>query len=620
MKKDLLGISIQEKMRILEMHYKASGKKLIHEQTETEQPKTTDWSEGGTKTWEQADIKKIIQYIKETDSQFAFSRSPIYVAMLEWFENHPDASTRESLKAWVGSSTIKKVGSSEKKDYQSTANRIIGMTNPDSAGDTIRIKLNAFISNTTDATAKTNAQNIIKQLDRIHKEYKAFKVKGVFPDNDFSNEVYADLDYLRKGITTDGSFKKIDGEVINLKDILTNLTGYNIISSAKESGNVDIQSDENSKAQIIAQLNVEAAGKLKDKDFLDGFFRGVSPSLEDMITKAKSIQIGVADSTVIAQYKDAKKKETDLGRQLAVRTFSYPQESLDQTQRDELAMNMFPDDGDALGPEGIQGLQSIVNEALEVYNSAIAEDEGAELKTINIRVYSSTSKVRTQYKSDKYSEQNNVQLATARANVIETKLKELINETDLSNAENVVTLLKVIDANRGPGWNDQKSVDLAGQPVDFATAYANAPLYVYAHEKYPTLTARQFYGGRDERAAAYATKLVGRQVSVDELETEYENVYAKWRYCMGGIDLNMLVAKTLVETDDEQDFVVAVAGGLSASIEWKGDGSGGGGGGGGKKKRRKNKSKFWRRAYLRLTGQRGGKSVTFKRSTRCPIF
>ena len=54
--------------------------------------------------------------------------------------------------------------------------------------------------------------------------------------------------------------------------------------------------------------------KLKDKDFLDGYFRGVSPSLVGMILKAKTIQIGVGDSTVIGQYKDAVKKETDLGK------------------------------------------------------------------------------------------------------------------------------------------------------------------------------------------------------------------------------------------------------------------------------------------------------------------
>jgi len=616
MKKNLFELSNREKSRILEMHYKASGKQFLIEQEETTQPKRTDWSEGGKKTWEQADIKKIIQFIREEDSQFAFSRSPIYNSMLEWFENHPDVLTRESLKAWAGTKTITSVGSSENKDYQSTANKIISTVGPDGTGDTIRIKLNALISTTTDGTTKTIAQNIIKQLDRIYREYKAFKTKGVFPDNAFSTELYTELDNLKRGVGTNGALRKIDDELINLKDVLANLTSYNIISSAKESGNVNIQSNENSKTQIIAQLNIEAAGKLKDKDFLDGFFRGVSPSLDDMILKAKTIQIGVADSTIIAQYKDAKKKETDLGRELAVRTFSYPQEDLDQTQRNELAMNMFPDDGDTLGDEGIRGLQSIVNEALAVYNSAIAEDEGAELKTINIRVYSSTSKVRTQYKSDKYSEQNNVQLANARAGVIEAKLKELINDTDLSNAENVVTLLKVVDPNRGPGWNDQISVNLAGENLDFATAYANARLYVYAQKKYPTLTARQFYGGRDEKAVAYATKLIGRSVSVEELENEYEDVYAKWRYCMGGIDLNMLVGKKLVETDDDQDFVVAVGGTLSVEIGWVGDYSGDGG----KKKKRKNKSKFWRRAYLRLTGQRGGKAQVFKRTLGCPNF
>jgi hypothetical protein len=73
---------------------------------------------------------------------------------------------------------------------------------------------------------------------------------------------------------------------------------------------------------------------------------------------------------------------------------------------------------------------------------------------------------------------------------------------------------------------------------------------------------------------------------------------------MGGIDLNMFVNKSIIEEDPEQDFVVAVAGGLSAEISWRGDG---GGGGGGRKKRRKNKNKFWRKVYLRLTGQRGGK-------------
>jgi len=586
---------------------------LLKEQNEK---KFTDWSEGGTKTWEEADIKKIIQFIKEQDSQFAFSRSPIYTAMLEWFQDHPDAKTRESLKAWAGSKAISSKGESKEKDYVSFANNILAMTNPNTT-EGRRKKLETFVNITKDSKLKVSAQNIIKQLDRINKEYKEFKRKGIFPSADFSKEVNDEIVNLFNGIKTDGTLNIVDDETIDLNTILSNLTSFDIISSAKDSGNVSIESDENIKTQIISQLNVRAAEKLNDKDFLDGFFRGVKPNLEGMILKAKVIEISESNVEIIAQYKEAKVKEKSLGRQLAVRTFTYPQEGLDQNKRNELAMNMFPDDGDQLGPEGENGLKTMVDEALQVYNQAIAEDQGAELKTINIKVYSSTSKVRTMYKSDKYSEQNNKQLATARANVIEKRIKELIAETDLSNAENVVTILKVVDANRGPGWNDQNSVDLAGQPMDFATAYANAPLYVTAHNKYPKLTARQFYGGRDNKAAAYVTKLIGKSVSVEDLEIEYENVYAKWRYCMGGIDLNMYVAKSIIEEDPEQDFVVAVAGGLSAEISWAGDG---GGGGGGRKKRRKNKSKFWRKVGLRLTGQIGGKSSKIKRTLGCPVF
>lgn len=589
---------------------------LLKEQNEK---KFTDWSEGNTKKWEQADIKKIIQFIREQDSKFAFSRSPVYNAMLEWFQDHPDTKTRESLKAWVGTKALQSKGERTEKEFETLASNILASTNP-SSNTNIRQKLLNISNTTKDSTIKTNLQNILKQFDRVYKEYKALKDKRVFPATDLSKELYDLLNSLRTGFKNDGTIvKDEDGDaIIDLPEILTNLTSFDILNSAKESGNLTIESDENAKAQIIAQLNVAAAEKLKDKGFLDGFFRGINPSLEGMILKAKSISINPEETTVIAQYKDAVKKETSLGRELAVKTFTYPQENLDQNKRNELAMNMFPDDGDQLGPDGLNGLQSIVNEALEVYKAAIAEDEGATLKTINIKVYSSTSKVRTMYKSDKYSEQNNQKLALARANVIESKLKELISETDLSNADNVVTLLKVVDANRGPGWNDQKSVDLAGQPIDFATAYADAPLYRLAQKKYPTLTARQFYRGRDEKAAAYVTKLIGREVSVEDLEIEYENVYAKWRYCMGGIDLNMLVAKNLIENDDEQELIVAVGGNLSVTIEWRGDG--GGGGGGGRKKRRKNKSKFWRKVYLRLTGQIGGKSKVFKRTTNCPIF
>jgi len=624
MRRNLFEMSNSEKLRILEMHYKASGKTLLKEQEETTPPtpeaqtqQTTkiDWSEGGKKTWETADINKLIEFIKSEDSQFAFSRSPIYIAMLEWFKDHPDALTRQSLKSWAGSSAVAKAGDSENKDFETKASNIIIFTNPNSKS--IRTRLTNYVS--LDATKKAEVDNLLKQLDRIYKEYVAFRKKGIYPDVDTSNEIMQNLETISQGLKLNGTVKKFgedSDQLLNIPELTTTLSKIDIITAAKNSGNVVSKTnDETSKTQIITQFNIEAAEKLKDKDFLDGFFRGVSPNLEGMILKAKTITIAPGDTQIIADYKKNISKEAGVVKELASMTFSYPKEDLDQSQRNEQAKNMFPDDGDVLGDDGLQGLQNIVNEALKVYQDA--EAQGAELKNINIRVYSSTSKVRTAYKSDKYNEANNQKLALARANVIEAKLKELIAETDLSNAENVNTLLKVVDANRGPGWNDQLSVNLAGQPMDFETAYADAPLYKFAHSKNPKLTARFFYLGRDEKAAANASRLIGRPVSVEELGNEYQNVYAKWRYCMAGLDLNMLVDKNIIESDDEQEFIVAVSGSLSASIEWRGDYEKQKGG---KKKKRKNKSKFWRKVYLRMTGQTGGKAQVFKRSIGCPKF
>ena len=624
MRKNLFEMTNSEKTRILEMHYKASGKSLLKEQGETtpvtpstgtQQGAQVDWSEGGKKTWENADIKKIIQFIRNQDSPFAFSRSPIYNAMLEWFESHPDELTRQSLKAWAGSSAVTKVGETESKDYETLASKVISGTK----SVLMRNRLNAYA--TKEPTKKAEVVALITQLDRIYTQYSSFSKKGIFPDIDTSEEIIDGISTISQGLKTSGDMVKFgddNDETLNIPELTTTLADIDIITAAKESGNVvNKQNDETSKTQIISQFNLDAAEKLKDKGFLDGFFRGLNPSLEGLILKAKSITIAPGDTEIIADYKSNIQKGAGVVKELASMTFTYPQENLDQTQRDQLATNMFPDDGDTLGPDGESGLQSIVNEALKVYQDA--EAEGAELKNINIKIYSSTSKVRTQYDSDKYSEANNKKLALARANVIESKLKELINETDLvvNNQPSIVTLLKVVDANRGPGWNDQISVDLAGQPIDFATAYAGAELYLFAHKKYPKLTARQFYGARNEKAASYASQLVGRSVSTDELKKEYEFLYSKWRYCMGGIEITMYVDKNIIQSDDEQEFIVAVSGSLSASIEWKGDYEKSKGGG---KKKRKNKSKFWRKVYLRLTGQRGGRAMVFKRKTNCPRF
>lgn len=83
MRRNLFEMSNSEKLRILEMDYKGSGKTLLKEQgetttptpeTQTQQTPKVDWSEGGKKTWETADIKKLIEFIRSEDSQYTSFR------------------------------------------------------------------------------------------------------------------------------------------------------------------------------------------------------------------------------------------------------------------------------------------------------------------------------------------------------------------------------------------------------------------------------------------------------------------------------------------------------------------------------------------------------------------
>jgi hypothetical protein len=89
MAKDLLGISIQEKMRILEMHYNAAGKKLINEQAENTEPDLSkyDWSNNGSVDFWKANTDTIIDYIIARDASKSYSKLQVYMPVMEWFKD-----------------------------------------------------------------------------------------------------------------------------------------------------------------------------------------------------------------------------------------------------------------------------------------------------------------------------------------------------------------------------------------------------------------------------------------------------------------------------------------------------------------------------------------------------
>jgi outer membrane protein OmpA-like peptidoglycan-associated protein len=542
--------------------------KLISEQknikliTEQQEKKYTDWTEVGSKSWETANIKKIIQYIKEIDADQGYSRSPIYLSMLTWFQENDSPETRESLKAWLGNDLTFGINNDKAPDV------LNNMTKGLKGRDLIRSKS----GEQTKVATKKDTEEKPKQAEALN---LLNKVKG-----QLNNTSYEDLKKKINTFLTEltafnskNVFMPVDTSqtIINYMNFIIGALGENNQYSVSYVAVVELSKDDLNpyREGVISQLTVAANEQLKDKDFLDGFFRGVKPNITDMILKAKDIQIKQQDVTVLSQYKEEKKKEQETGKSLAVTKYSWPLENANETERNEASRNFFDDDGTEIDPETIAQLTNQVNLAVNEYNRIMKEsNNNAKAKGLYLNFYSSTSKVRTSYGNNDrtFSEANNVQLSKDRIEAMKNKLYELIGETILDDFEKTV-VLELSDPNRGPGWSNIKSSYLDGSDMDFATAYKNAPLFVEAHKKYSKLTPKQFYGRRDSNAVAYAKKLLGKDVSIDDLMTEYENTYSAFRHATCGFNMAIEVPKGLND-DKEIDFIVSVSGGLGAMITW----------------------------------------------------
>jgi len=556
--------------------------KLISEQknikliTEQQEKKYTDWTEGGSKSWETANIKNIIQYIKEIDADQGYSRSPIYLSMLTWFQGNDSPETRESLKAWLGNdltfglkNTETSVEQTKKVNTKKVNDKKVGEEKPkQTEALNLLNKVKGQLNN-------TSYEDLKKKINTFLIELTAFNSKNVFMPVDTSQTIINYMNFIIGALGENNqysvSYENNDIGPLDLKGLLSDLNSITIRDDSQNAV-VELSKDELNpyREGVISELTVAANQQLKNKTFLDGFFRGVNPSITDMILKAKDIQIIQKDVSVLSQYKEEKKKEQETGTSLAVTKYSWPLENANETERNETSRNFFSDDGIEIDQETITQLTNQVNLAVNEYNRIMKEsNNNAKAKGLYLNFYSSTSKVRTSYGNNDrtFSEANNVQLSKDRIEAMKNILNELIDGTILGEAFEKTVVLELSDPNRGPGWSNIKSSYLDGGDMDFATAYKNAPLFVEAHKKYSKLTPKQFYGRRDGNAVAYATKLLGKDVSIDDLMTEYENTYSAFRHATCGFNMAIEVPKGL-NNDKEVDFIVSVSGGLGAMITW----------------------------------------------------
>ena len=164
--------------------------------------KYTDWTEGGKKQWENAKIKNIIAYVEERDSDEKFSQSPIYLGMLQWFEENDSPQTRESLKNWLGNDLTFGLDNSLEKiagkvistsglkgvdktqslaNLNTSQNKKVTQTQEDSIkqkqalGAILKVK-NKLATSPSDQIYV----DIKKEVDRLNTELTAFNSKNVF--------------------------------------------------------------------------------------------------------------------------------------------------------------------------------------------------------------------------------------------------------------------------------------------------------------------------------------------------------------------------------------------------------------------------------------------------------
>lgn len=640
MKKNIL-----EEINRMKFYFDYKPGKVISEQKNTWliKEQVTDWTDGGSKTFENADIIKIIQYIKEVDAENNFSKSPVYLAMLKWFEQNDSSETRQSLKNWLGNELTSGIGQSP----ETTLNKVVDASTLSGFDKTKKLSNNQTTSSTEQTNikqkqaldlltkVKTKLSTIVnqglyvemkKQVDRLLTELTAFNSKNVIMSTQTSDEIINLMNHILGAFGSDVQYS-VDYESPTYGSLTGNeingyLKGVDLRSSAESDSRVVLSKKqvEPYKESIIATLTTEAGKQLQNKAFLDGFFRGINPTLSDMIIKAKDIVIESADVSVLSKYKEEKKKDDETGVELITTTYSWPPENMNVEQRDEISRNFFEDDDVTLTDETKTELQKKVNEAVAEYKKIMADSGNKAVpKGLYLNFYSSTSKVRTAYsdKKGEYSETNNVPLSLDRIATMKEYLNEIIDNSELNVFEKI-TVLDLSDPNRGPGWNNTESTFLDGTPMDFKTAYANAPLYLKARTRNPNLTPRQFYGVRDGNAVRNASKLAGVQIGGVALTEEYENLYSEFRYATCGFNMSIEAPKGVSKEEKELEFVVSTSGGLGVMITWTsinwdininiGDGP--------------NKRKSARHiAFVRLKrAVTRNKAVIPKRKTNCPIW
>ncbi len=562
------------------------------EQVNVTLPKFTDWSQKGKFNWENAKIKNIITYIREVDTYFGgnFLKDPSYLTMLEWYLNHDNPETRSSLKEWMFNDIyygIKRVTDRKETKRNKVAPDQYDMilqkeTLPTILTTASDIDLNKLNLNDSEGKVDKNLIKGIKDLissrtlEKLNKELISLNKANVFIKKDILEELKANINVL---ISHSTNTTPTDDDIYNITDVVEYLLGFNLVNKSEiglditdDDVKVSVNSDQRSliKTNVIKKLTTEInnLGELSRKSLFD---------------KISGIKIS-NDPAELKQLKlDGTKKDIVTMQEGDSEVYQYPSLSLDENDRTNLGNNFFPDDGTTLTQTALDG----INEQVMLLKKYIKDQESEvkkerddnnlgdeyylDIVSINIYTYSSTSKVRTKYKSiDKtFSEENNIKLAEDRNKVIENAVRRALDINGLSNY-NIILVSKVEKPNVGLGW-----VNTVGKYQDGtdATISEYGPMFKFAYEKNNKLTPQFFYGNRTNIWAKKATKILDRPVTQQELSIEYNNTYNPFRMNTAGINVTMKKPTLITKEEQNEEYLVIAVPGMGIELqtkpEWK---------------------------------------------------
>ena len=578
-----------------------------------------DWTNSGKKNWDTANINDLIKYILEKDKGKPYTNINVYAPIMEWFRDNgrkKKSNVRQSLMTWAGDiyegiesrpATGSEAEISEKKKYDFSSY----ITTVEKALTTI--------SSDSSKSKETAALNSFKNL------LNAINNKVAINSTNMR---------LLKDLTASISSGTIDAEEItDVRDTIFNSLADNKISGTKIK--TEYITDEQRTGLMASALQqvTEKMRKPSGKKFGTGL-NLKRQTVDAYIEAASSISIDPKGTSATIYAKD-KEVQGDPAKPVPIYQsikFQYPSvEGRDDNDRTTEAISYFGDDKStplpvildkikadvAAASQQILDLKKATDEngnpafssvkVLSVITSAfsstswvnsgyqgIAQATGPNKNITNVTVVGKgeNAPVTGQYKDPqtgklisvqvgtelpqaaKKDTKKNIPLAKDRcANLLNTLSSNLkgstVGQTLLTDGGSYIEQPAQEFPNNGPMWTKVGGKNLF---TNEAITIANyGALFQAAYKNNSALTPQQFYGIRNDAAAANASRLLGQTVTAADLKAEYEATYSQFRVsgCMFFVQIECVPA-SMPELKDlaEKEFIVATSGNFEISIYW----------------------------------------------------